>query len=144
MNFLKFLIATLIGMFAPAVPLLLAVGFLIFADFATGIWAAYKRGEVITKSSGWRRSVTKIAVYNFAVLSGFIIETHMLNEVLPVSKIIASVIGLVELKSILENSNTILGGDLFKMVIARLGSDNDALKEQIKQQIKDEVDKQLK
>lgn len=136
--------AALIGFFAPAGPLLISVGFLIFADFVTGIWAAYKKGEIITKSSGWRRTVTKMAVYNVAILSGFLLETYMLHELIPISKIVASVIGLVELKSILENSNVILGQDLFKTVISKLGSDNDKLKEQIKQQIKDEVDKQLK
>lgn len=68
----------------------------------------------------------------------------MLDYLLPVSKIVASVIGLVELKSILENANSILGQDLFKTVIAKLGSQNDELRDQIKAQIKEEVDKQLK
>ncbi len=68
----------------------------------------------------------------------------MLEAIFPVSKIVASIIGLVELKSILENCNTILGVDIFKAAISKLGSDNDELKAQIKAQIAEEVDKQLK
>jgi sugar phosphate permease len=143
MQFLKHLIAALIAVLAPAQALLISVGFLILADLVTGIWAAVKRGEKI-QSSVARRTISKAVVYQLAVISGFLVETYMLEELLPVSKIIASVIGLVELKSILENANSILGQDLFKTVLSRLGSDNDKLKEDIKQQIKDEVDKQLK
>lgn len=143
MNFLKHVAAALVAILAPAKALLLSVGFLIIADLITGIWAAYKRGEKI-KSSAMRRTVSKLVIYNLAVISGFLVETYMLENIFPVSKIVASVIGLVELKSILENANSILGQDLFKTVIAKLGSQNDELRDQIKAQIKEEVDKQLK
>lgn len=142
MNFLKYLVASVIAILAPAKALLISVGFLVMADLVTGIWAAHKRGEKI-KSAAMRRTITKAVIYQVAVISGFLVETYMLENFFPVSKIIASVIGLVELTSILENANKILGQDLFKTVLAKLGSDNDSLKEQIKQQIKDEVDKRL-
>lgn len=142
MNFLKYVAASLIAILAPAKALLISVGFLVIADLATGIWAAYKRKEKIS-SAAMRRTITKAVVYQVAVISAFLVETYMLENIFPVSKVVASVIGLVELTSILENANKILGQDLFKTVIAKLGSDNDQLKEQIKQQIKDEVDKRL-
>lgn len=142
MNFLKYVAASLIAIFAPAKALIISVGFLILADLALGIWAAKKRGEHIS-SAALRRTISKAAVYQIAVLSGFLVETYMLNGILPVSKIVASVIGLVELKSILENSDSILGYSLFKSVIAKLGSDNDKLKEEIAEQVKDAVKKQL-
>lgn len=138
MNFFSKLALTLLAILAPAKALIISVGFLILADLITGIWAALKRGEKI-RSAAMRRTISKMVVYNLAVISGFLVETYMLEGFMPVSKIVASVIGLVELKSVLENANTILGQDLFKLVIAKLGSDNDALK----QQIKDEVDKQF-
>jgi DNA-binding ferritin-like protein (Dps family) len=143
-EYVKSVLIVLAGILAPAEALLISVGFLIFADFFTGIWAAKKRGEVITKSAGWRRSITKMTVYQVAVISGFLVETYMLDSFIPVSKIVASVIGLVELKSILENANSILGQDLFKTVLSKLGSDNDSLKDEIKKQIKDAVEQQLK
>lgn len=131
-----------LAVLAPIKALLISVGFLIVADLVTGIWAAYKRGEKI-RSSVMRRTISKAVIYQLAVISGFLVELYMLESFLPVSKIIASVIGLVELKSILENANHILGQDLFKSVVARLGSENDTLKEEIAQRVKDEVKKQL-
>lgn len=143
MSFLKYVAAALIALLAPIKALLISVGFLIMADLITGVWAALKRKETI-KSAAMRRTVSKMVIYNIAVISGFLVEVYMLEELLPVSKIVASVIGLVELKSILENANTILGADLFKTVIAKLGSDNDELKKKISDQVKEEVDKHLK
>lgn len=141
-EFFKNLLITLAGILAPAKALLISVGFLIIADLVTGVWAAIKRGEKI-KSSAMRRTISKMVIYNIAVISGFLVETYMLENIFPVSKIVASVIGLVELKSILENANSILGQDLFKTVIAKLGSQNDQLREEIKQQIKEEIEKKL-
>lgn len=142
MKFTSKFVATILALFAPAKMLILSVGILILVDLITGIWAALKRGEKI-RSAAMRRTVSKMVIYQLAVISGFLVEQYMLDGFLPVSKIVASVIGMVELKSVLENANTILGQDLFKMVIAKLGSDNDALKQQIKDQIKDAVEKQL-
>ncbi len=136
------IILAALAVLAPIKALLISVGFLIIADLITGIWAAIKRKEKI-KSSVMRRTISKAVIYQLAVVSGFLVELYMLESFLPVSKIIASVIGLVELKSILENANVILGQDLFKTVVARLGSENDTLKEEIAQRVKDEVKKQL-
>jgi hypothetical protein len=38
---------------------------------------------------------------------------------------VAGVIGMVEFKSILENSGHIVGGDVFKLILKKLGSEND-------------------
>lgn len=118
------LLIACLGILAPIKPLLLAVIFIVLADAVFGVWAAVKRGEKVT-SAGMRRTITKLLVFLLAVICGFIVEIVMINEFLPISKIIASAIGLVELKSILENCNYILGYDLFKTVIQKLGSKND-------------------
>ena len=137
----NFLIQTgvaIAAILAPIKMLMISVGFLIIADLITGIWAAKKRNESI-KSAAMRRTISKILIYQLAVISGFLVEKYMLEELIPISKIVASVIGLVELKSILENSNQILGYDLFKSVISRLGSENDKLKQEIVDQVKKEL-----
>ena len=124
---MKFLQATLISICAVLAPIkavLLVTGFLIFADLISGILAAKKRGEPIS-SAGLRRTISKVLVYNLAVISGFLVETYMVSGLLPVSKLISGVIALVELKSILENLNTINGTDIFKTVLDSLGSKND-------------------
>lgn len=120
----KLLIASLAAL-APIHMVMITVGFLIFADLVTGVWAARKRGEDIS-SAALRRTVSKIVIYQLAVISGFLLETYLIDHILPVAKIVAGVIGMVEFKSILENSNKIIGGDLFKLIIKKLGSDNDS------------------
>lgn len=135
-------IASMIAILAPIHALMFSVGFLIIADLVTGIWASIKLKRKI-KSSVMRRSVSKILVYQLAIISGFLVEQYMLDSYLPVSKIVASVIGLVELKSILENANNILGYPLFKSIVSKLGSENDDLKEEIVKKVTKEVKDQL-
>jgi hypothetical protein len=82
------------------------------------------------ESSVMRRTISKIVIYQLAVISGFLVELYILGGgFLPISKIVAAVIGMVELKSILENCDSILGYSLFKSVIKKLGSENDVIKE---------------
>ena len=117
-----------LAVFAPVKAILIVTGVLIMADLISGIMAAKKRGESIS-SAGLRRTITKIFVYNMAVVTGFLVEKYMITDIFPVSKLIAGIISVVELKSILENLNTINGTDIFKTIIEKLGSSNDAPKE---------------
>lgn len=111
---------------APIQAVMVTVGVLIIVDSITGIWAAHKRGEKIS-SAAMRRTISKIVIYQTAVITGFLLETYLIDHLLPVTKIVAGIIGMVEFKSILENSNTIVGGDIFKMILVKLGSENDKL-----------------
>jgi Bacteriophage holin family len=120
---LNLLIAS-IATLAPINAILVSVFILIFSDLFTGILAAKKRKEKIS-SAAMRRTISKILVYNIAVITGFLLERYLLSDLIPISKLIAGVIGLVEFKSILENCNTILGQNLFKTVLVLLGSEND-------------------
>ena len=108
---------------APIKPLLLACGALIIADLITGIMAAKKRKEKIN-SADMRRSLSKMVVYQIAIISAFVLEKYMLDNLLPVSKIVSGVIGMVEFKSILENASVIAGEDILKLVLEKLGSKN--------------------
>ena len=125
MDWVKKLLIASTAALAPIKMVLVTVGFLILVDLVTGIWAALKRKEKIS-SAVMRRTISKMLVYQLAIISGFMLETYILDGVLPVAKIVAGVIGMVEFKSILENSNKIVGGDIFKAVLTKLGSDNDA------------------
>lgn len=111
---------------APIQAIMITVGVLIFTDLGTGVWAAIKRKEQVT-SAAIRRTLSKMLIYQLAIISGFLIEHFILNGDIPVVKIVAGFIGLVEFKSILENSNTILGTNVFKALISKLGSKNDQL-----------------
>jgi phage-related holin len=122
------LLLSILAVFAPIKSILIVTGFLIITDLISGILAAKKRGETIS-SSGLRRTVTKMLVYNLAVISGFLVEKYMISDILAISKLIAGVISIVELKSILENLNTINGSSIFKGIIEKLGSSNDSPKQ---------------
>lgn len=103
-------IASVVAILAPIHTLMVAVGFLIFADMATGIVAAIKREEKIT-SRALSRTVWKVLVYQIAVISGFAMQ-HLFTDALPVAKIVAGMIGCVEFLSMSENVKSITGLDL--------------------------------
>jgi phage-related holin len=121
-KFLRPLAVSVAAIFAPIQGLLLATGSLVFIDLITGVIAAHKRGSPIT-SAGLRRSVTKICVYQIAIMTAFLAEKYM-SDVLPFVKMAAGVITLTELTSVLENLNSISGENLLKALIDKLGSKN--------------------
>ncbi len=122
----KALFVSICAVFAPIQPMLITVGVLVGADLIFGLIAAYKTKEPIT-SAGIRRTVTKSFVYLSSVMLGYIAEHYLIGDLIPVSKLIAGVIGVVEMKSILESADKINGGSLFKSIITKLGSENDKL-----------------
>jgi hypothetical protein len=124
LEYLKSLLIAILAVFAPIQAVIIVTGVLVIADLITGLFAAKKRGEKIT-SAGLRRTVTKTTVYLSAVCLGFLVEKYMIDSILPISKLISGIIGVVELKSLMENLNTIYGSDLFKSIIEKLGSIND-------------------
>lgn len=111
------------SLLAPIKPMIIACGVLIVADMITGMCAAHKRKEKI-QSAEMRRSLSKMFVYQIAIISAFVLETYMLQNLVPVSKVVAGVIGMIEFKSILENASTIAGQDILKLVMDKLGSKN--------------------
>jgi hypothetical protein len=113
-----------VAVLAPAKPLVLASTFLVLVDLITGIVAARKRGEAIT-SQGLRRTLSKLAVYEVALLLAFIAEKYLIIDLLPIAKIVSSFIAVTELKSVYENLNEIGGGDILKALISKLNGPND-------------------
>lgn len=124
-DYLIGLLLSTLAVFAPIQSVLLVTGVLIFSDLITGILAARKKKKKIT-SAGLRRTVTKVAIYNAAIMLGFLTETYMLDGFLPVSKIAAGLISVVEIKSVLENLDVLNSSPIFKSLINKLGSINDS------------------
>ena len=123
---IKAILLTCLAVFAPIKPMLIAVGVLVFADLIFGLMVSYKQKIPIT-SAGIRRTVTKTAVYLAAVMLGYICEKYLLEDLVPISKLVAGMIGTVEMKSILEALDIINGGSVFKAIVSKLGSENDKL-----------------
>lgn len=125
-NVKEFLINLVISLWAVLAPIhaVMAVVFvLVAADMVTGIIAARKRGESLT-SAGMRRTISKLVVYQIAMISGFLVEKYTLISVVPIAKIIAGLISATELKSVLENVSSSANVDVFKDLISKLDSVN--------------------
>lgn len=113
------------AVFAPVKQVMVVTLIIMSIDLILGIAAAKKRKEPIS-SAGLRRTITKLFVYEIAICLGFLVQTYMLGELIPVVKIISSFIGLTELKSCMENLDDINGEPILKAIIDKLGSTNSA------------------
>ncbi len=113
----------ILAIFAPIESVILTSLLLLVVDLITGIMAAKKRGEPIT-SAGLRRTVSKIFIYEAALLLAFLTEKYLLGHMMPVTKMVSGMIGMVELKSVFENMNDISGQDLLSSLLTKLNSDN--------------------
>lgn len=123
MDYLKYFSISILAIFAPIKAVMVTVGILIFGDLILGIWAASKRGENIS-SAAMRRTISKMFVYQLTIMTGFLLEVYIMQSILPIAKLVAGVIGMVEFKSLLENATVITGTD-FQELIKKLGSKND-------------------
>ena len=124
LKLLKNLSISIIAVLSPIHPILIATLILVGFDFITGIWAAKKRGEPIS-SAGLRRTVTKLLVFEIALVLAFVTEVYMIDNILPLVKIVGALVAVSELRSCLENLGSISGTDIFKALIGKLGSIND-------------------
>lgn len=109
------------SVFAPIQSAIVAVMVLTVVDMISGIVAAHKRGEKIT-SGGLARTVSKILVYQIATLTAFLAQKYLILDVMPVCSLVTSLIGLTELKSVLENLDSISGGSFFSKIVDKLKS----------------------
>lgn len=122
--FIEALVISAVAVFAPIKATVLTVGVLVISDLVFGMWAAKKRGEKLT-SAGMRRTVSKGVIYQSAIILAFLVEKYLIDGAIPFSKIIAGMIGTVELKSLLESLEAINGTPIFTTLISKLGSKND-------------------
>jgi len=108
LNHLSSLFIATIAVFTPVVPLLLTTGFLIAVDFCFGVYRAYKKGEEIT-SRKMGNTISKIVLYNLAILSVYFLDHNVLNTGLNLEKVVAGLIGIVEIRSVDESFKTLFG-----------------------------------
>ena len=119
MKYIEVLVLAIIAVFAPVEATLLASLALVTVDFITGVVAAYKRKEPIT-SAGFKRTVGKLFLYEIAICMAFLAEHYLTGTVVPACKMVSTMIGLVELKSILENVDSISGTNTFAALVDKL------------------------
>lgn len=122
-HWIEALAISAIAALAPIQEILIVTFVLVLCDLITGLWAALKLKDRIS-SAKLRSSVSKFFIYTLAIICGFLVEHYLAADKLPIYKIIAGMVGVVELKSILENLDKINGESLFKKLITQLGSSN--------------------
>ncbi len=131
MNF-AFLMKTKIWLLAslsillPIKELMLTVGFLVGADLVVGIWKALKLKQRI-RSRRMSDTVTKLLLYQVAIISGFLIEKYVITEMLPVAKLVGTVIAIIEFKSIIESIEAVTKQDIWSRIKALIGRKSDDL-----------------
>lgn len=114
-----------LAVFLPIKELMLTIGFLVGADLVVGVWKAIKTGQRI-RSRRMSDTVTKLLLYQLAIMSGFLIETFIISELIPITKLIATVVAIIEFKSIIESIESVTGKDLWskiKTIIGRKSED---------------------
>ncbi len=126
-DILKTLALSILAVFAPIKAAIITILVLVMVDLITGISAAKKRKDPIT-SAGFRRTIVKLVVYEGAMMLGFIAQKYLMEDSVPVANIISGFIGITELKSCLENMNTLSGTNVLETIVNKLGSENDEKK----------------
>lgn len=109
-----------LAVFLPIKELMLSIGFLVGADMVIGIWKALKLKQRI-RSRRMSDTITKLLLYQIAIMSGFLIETFIISELIPITKLVATVIAVIEFKSIIESIESVTGKDLWSKIKAIVG-----------------------
>jgi len=109
-----------LAVFLPIKELMLTIGFLVGADMLVGIWKALKLKQRI-RSRRMSDTVTKLLLYQIAIMSGFLIESFIIAELIPITKLVATVIAVIEFKSIVESIESVTGKDLWSKLKAIVG-----------------------
>ena len=123
------IVGIVLSFLMPIVPLILTVGGAIFLDTITGVYRSYKAKEAIT-SRKLSVIVSKMLLYQLALILFFVIETYVLQDIigaftsipLILTKIVTTVLLFIELTSINENYKDISGvnvWDKFKDLLKR-------------------------
>ena len=101
---------------------------LVVVDMVTGIIVSKKINKKNLTSSGFKQTVGKLALYEIAVCIAYFVQTQLTGDLFPASKLVSTMIGLTEVKSILENIDIINGKNTFKLILARITHSEKALK----------------
>ena len=114
------LLAVVSAFFLPISGILFLIGFAILVDTLTGIWKAKKLGIPIT-SRGLSAIVSKLFLYEVAVILTYLIDKFILNDIilqffsvpLMLTKVLSLVLVSIEAISISENYKAVKGIDIW-------------------------------
>jgi len=104
---------------APATPLFITASLLIISDFVFALWRCHKTNVPIT-SRKMSNIIPKLLLYNIAILLSFLVEVHVLDKSIPLSKIAVGVIAMVEGKSIDESFKLLFGYSIYETMMKKV------------------------
>jgi Bacteriophage holin family len=109
----------LVAFVSPLFPLAILVSTLIGTDFVFGIYRAYKtKQEINSRKMG--HTISKLFLYNLAVLSVFMLEKLVFGTDVQFTKVVVGVIAMVELKSIDESFRILYGFSIYESLIDKI------------------------
>lgn len=127
---LKLFFLSILAIFAPIKGAIITVGVLIFSDFILGVLASRTRKEEFT-SEKMRRTISKMLIFEACLILAFITEVYLIGGIIPISKIAAGYIGLVEFQSIVENLNEINGSPVFVRLLSLINKKQEDIDDEI-------------
>jgi hypothetical protein len=104
---------------APATPLFITASLLIISDFVFALWRCHKTNVPIT-SRKMSNIIPNLLLYNIAILLSFLVEVHVLDKSIPLSKIAVGVIAMVEGKSIDESFKLLFGYSIYETMMKKV------------------------
>jgi hypothetical protein len=111
--------------FANIEPVLWSIGFLIMTDTGLAVWATWKyngRASVTSRKLG--RIITKLVLYPLAIIVAKVAEQYLAPDI-PWQKVTTGIVATVEVKSIFENMNILLGFDLWDRIKKAIWKDKE-------------------
>lgn len=94
---------------------------LVIVDLVTGVLVAYKLKEPLA-SNKLKKTVIKLVFYEVALVLSFWVGVYLTGPSVPVLQMVASIIGLTELASLLENFHILTGNKIFATLLGRVSA----------------------
>lgn len=115
----------LAAFFSELQPALSSIGFLIITDTGLAIWGSWKingRQSITSRKAG--RIITKVILYPLAIIVAKVAEDYLAPDI-PWLKVTTGIVATVEVKSIFENMNILLGFDLWDRIKKAIWKDKE-------------------
>ena len=109
------LFASVFGVLAPVTTIIYTLTFIIFLDFVFGIVKSIKLKQEVT-SRKMSQSISKVFLYNLLIIGLFLIDKYILQTGIGLEKVGASLIILVEIRSIDEHFIKLFGYSLWDKI----------------------------
>lgn len=114
-------LVAIVAVLAPVKMALLTTLLLVLVDLLTGLVAARKQGSIIT-SLGLKKTIVKLLVYELIIVLSYLIDTYLTGGTILLLNIVSGLIGITELRSVVENLNIITGDKLLDSLLNAISS----------------------